>query len=71
MSTACTHMYADCQLQNTPTKQNKYVVNRKFEHVDDNFLVEPFYCGKIISLHKVFVFTFDIFFNEIKVDQLP
>jgi hypothetical protein len=40
-STACTHRYAECQLKNTPTKQNKYIVNRKLEHVDDSVLVEP------------------------------
>ena len=34
----------DCLLKNTSTKHNKYVVNQKFEHVEDksseNFLVE-------------------------------
>ena len=28
-------MYADCLLKNTSTKNNKYVVNQKLEHVDD------------------------------------
>jgi hypothetical protein len=28
-------MYADCLLKNTSTKENKYVVNQKLEHVDD------------------------------------
>jgi hypothetical protein len=27
--------YADCLLKNTSTKDNKYVVNQKLEHVDD------------------------------------
>jgi hypothetical protein len=34
-STLCTHRYADCLLKNTSTKDNKYVVNQKLEHVDD------------------------------------
>jgi hypothetical protein len=34
-STVCTHRYADCLLKNTSTKENKYVVNQKLEHVDD------------------------------------
>jgi TfoX/Sxy family transcriptional regulator of competence genes len=28
-------MYADGLLKNTPTKDNKYFVNQKLEHVDD------------------------------------
>jgi hypothetical protein len=35
MSTVCTHRYADCLLKNTSTKENKYGVNQKLEHVDD------------------------------------
>jgi hypothetical protein len=31
---SCTHRYSDCLLKNTSTKHNKYVVNKKFEHVD-------------------------------------
>jgi hypothetical protein len=34
-STVCTHRYADCLLKNTSTNHSKYVVNHKFEHVDD------------------------------------
>jgi hypothetical protein len=34
-STVCTHRYADCLLKNTSTKDNKYVVIKKIEHVDD------------------------------------
>jgi bisphosphoglycerate-dependent phosphoglycerate mutase len=35
-STVCTHRYTeDCLLKTTSTKDNKYVVNQKLEHVDD------------------------------------
>jgi hypothetical protein len=34
-STVCTHRYVNCLLKNTSTKDNKYVVNQKLEHVDD------------------------------------
>ena len=33
--TVCILRYADCLLKNTSTKDSKYVVNQKFEHVDD------------------------------------
>ena len=33
--TVCTHSYADDLLKNTSTKDNKYIVNQKLEHVDD------------------------------------
>ena len=39
-----------CLLKNTSTKDNKYVVNQKLEHVDDISFGEPF--GKI----RVFFF---------------
>ena len=32
-STCGTHRYVDCVLKNTSTKDNKYVVNQKLEHV--------------------------------------
>jgi len=35
--TVCTHRYADCLLKNTSTKDNKYIVNKKIEHVDISF----------------------------------
>jgi len=41
-STVCTHMYADSLLKNTSTKDNKYVVNQKLEHVDDISFREHF-----------------------------
>ena len=34
-SAACAHRYTDYLLNNTSTKQNKYVVNQNLEHVDD------------------------------------
>jgi hypothetical protein len=34
-STVGTDRYADCLLENTSIKHNKYVVNQRFEHVDD------------------------------------
>ena len=39
-STVCTHRYADCLLKNTPTKQNKYVVNQELEHFEDISFIE-------------------------------
>ena len=33
--TVFTDRYADCLLKNISTKDNKYVVNEKLEHVDD------------------------------------
>ena len=30
-STVCTHRHADCLLENTSTKDNKYVVNQKLD----------------------------------------
>jgi hypothetical protein len=44
-TTVCTHRYADCLLKNTSTKNNKYVVNQKLEHVVDISFRELF--GKI------------------------
>jgi hypothetical protein len=45
-------LYFDCPLENTSTKQNKYVVNQKLEHVDDISSRELF--GKIrVVAYKV------------------
>ena len=38
--TVCTYMHADCLLKNTSTKDTKYVVNQKLEHVDDISFIE-------------------------------
>jgi hypothetical protein len=44
--------HADCLLKNTFTKDNKYVVNQKLEHVDDISFRELF--GRIrVAFHKI------------------
>ena len=45
-------LYFDCLLKNRSTKQNKYVVNQKLEHVDDINSRELF--GKIrVAAYKI------------------
>ena len=46
--TVCTQMYADCLLKNISTKDNKYVVNQKLQHVDDISFRERF--GRKINI---------------------
>ena len=42
MSTTCTHRDANCLLKHTFTKDNKYVVNQKLDHVDDISFIEQY-----------------------------
>ena len=42
-------LYFDCLLKNTSTKQNKYVVNQKLEHVDDISFRELFDRIRVIA----------------------
>ena len=51
-STVCSHRYADCLLKNTYTKDNKYAVNQKLEHVflyqfQKSFWLQMNECSKI------------------------
>jgi hypothetical protein len=47
-STVCAHRFADCLLKNTLTKDNRYVVNQKLEHVDDLSFRELFGRIKVV-----------------------
>ena len=51
--TVCTHRYADCLLKNTSTKDNKYVVNQKLEHVDDISFRELFSRISVFLQNKI------------------
>jgi len=47
-SRVCTHKHSDCLLKNTFTKDNKYVVNQKLEHVDDISFREMFGRNRVV-----------------------
>ena len=74
-------MYADCLLKNTSTKENKYVVNQKLEHVDDISFRELFgsirvvFCFRKYDLSrpstKYQYLRLAILFHKTQLDQLP
>ena len=78
-STICTHRYGDCLLKNMSTKDNKYGVNQKLEHVDDISFRELFDRIRVVfykirsvpSEDKVSVSMMVILFKETQLDQLP